>query len=101
MIASFRRQSKSKVGTAILVGVGLVIAASFVFADLSGFGLGSSASQGGTTVVKVGGAKLTDRDVSSELQRRLDMMRRENPAATMADLAPMFDQLVDTMIDQV
>jgi peptidyl-prolyl cis-trans isomerase D len=101
MIASFRRLSKSKVGTVILVGIGLVIASSFVFADLSAFDVGGGGGNGGANLAKVGGEQLTERELSSELRRRLEMLQQQNPQATMADLAPAFDQLVDSMIDQI
>jgi peptidyl-prolyl cis-trans isomerase D len=99
MIASFRRLSKSKVGTGILVLIGAVIALSFVFADLSNFGLGGGANRG-ATLAKVGGTRLTEQQVSDELQRRLNMVRQQNPEATLADLAPEFEQLIASMIDQ-
>jgi peptidyl-prolyl cis-trans isomerase D len=100
MITSFRRLSQSKVGTVILVGIGILIASSFMFADLSTFGAGGSGNKG-DTLAKVGGAPLTERDVSAELQRRLNMLQQENPQATMAELATAFDPLVDGMIDQL
>ena len=99
MITSFRRLSKSKLGTVILVGIGILIAASFMFADMSNFGVGGGANSG-TTLAKVGGAEVTERQLSDEMRRRLDMLRQQNPEATMADLAPAFDQLVDGLIDQ-
>lgn len=100
MIASFRRLSKSKIGTVILVGIGLVIASSFVFADLSAFDVGGGGNRG-ATLAKVGGEQLTEQELNSEMRRRLELLQQQNPAATMAELAPAFDQLVDGMIDQI
>jgi len=99
MIASFRRLSQSKIGTFIMVAFLIAILAAFALSDIQGLGIGGQ-NRGGT-LAKVGGARLSERQVSDELQRRLNMLRQQNPQATLADLATAFDPLVASMIDQL
>ncbi|QIK79771.1 hypothetical protein G7077_13505 [Sphingomonas piscis] len=98
MIASFRRLSKSKIGTVILVAFGVAILASLALTDAQSF-MGSGGGSG--TLAKVGGQKLTERQLQDELARRLNMLRQQNPAATMADLTNSFDATVADLIDQM
>jgi peptidyl-prolyl cis-trans isomerase D len=97
MLDSFRRLSKSKVGTGILVIFFVAILASFAMGDVgslkgSNFGLGSS------TLAKTGDEEVTDRDVTEAMDRALARLREQNPAATYADLASSFTPLVDSLI---
>ncbi len=97
MLDSFRRLSKSKIGTGILVLFFVGILASFALGDVgslkrSNFGLGSS------TLAKTGDEEVTDRDVTEAMDRALARLREQNPAATYADLAPSFSPLVNSLI---
>ena len=97
MLDSFRRLSKSKVGTGILVVFFVAILASFALGDVgslkgSNFGLGSS------TLAKTGVEEVTDRDVTEAMDRELARLREQNPAATYADLASSFTPLVESLI---
>ncbi|MEO6247190.1 MAG: peptidylprolyl isomerase [Sphingomicrobium sp.] len=99
MLDSFRRLSKSKVGTAILVVFLLAIIASFAMSDVnslktSSFGLGSD------TLASAGGEEVTDRDAGDAMQQLLDRARQQNPAATYQDLAAEFDPVVEQLIQR-
>ena len=96
---TFRRLSKSKVGTGILVVFLLLILASFAIADISNL------SQGGgslpqNTLAKVGNVELTATDLDNAMQRRLAQVRQQNPQATYADLAGDFDAIVNALIQE-
>jgi peptidyl-prolyl cis-trans isomerase D len=96
---SFRRLSKSKLGTGILILFLLLILASFAIADIS------NVSQGGgslpqNTLARVGGVELTANELDTAMQRRLAIVRQQNPQATYADLAPDFDAIVNSLIQE-
>ncbi|MCA1653143.1 MAG: SurA N-terminal domain-containing protein [Sphingomonadales bacterium] len=97
MLDRFRRLSKSKVGTGILIVFGVGMLASFALSDVTSlrngnFGLGSS------TLVKVGGREVTDRDVSQAMAQLLNRAREQNPNATSQDLAGEFDPLLQQLV---
>lgn len=99
MLDRFRRLSKSKIGTGILVGFSVVILGSFAMSDVSSvknanFGLGSS------TLAKAGGEELTDQDVSRAMEQALNRRREQNPAASYQDLAPDFEPLVAALVQE-
>lgn len=99
MLSSFRRLSKSKVGSFIMVLFVLAILASFALGDiqntLSGnFGLSSD------TLAKVGSQKITDRDMSQAMERRLAEVRQQNPLADYAALSGDFEPLLASLVDQ-
>jgi peptidyl-prolyl cis-trans isomerase D len=99
MLSSFRRLSKSTVGTIIMVAFLLLILASFALGDIANLqsgNLGMSSS----TLVKVGGEEITDRQMSQELEQRLAQVRQQNPAADYSALAEDFDPLLASLIDQ-
>jgi len=52
------------------------------------------------TPAKVGGVELTQADLDTAMQRRLTVVRQQNPQATYADLAPEFDAIVDSLIQE-
>nr|WP_314443932.1 peptidyl-prolyl cis-trans isomerase [uncultured Sphingomonas sp.] len=95
---SFRRLSKSKFGTGILIAFLLLILASFAVADLSNFQQGGSLPQ--NTLAKVGGVELTQTDLDTAMQRRLTQIRQQNPQATYADLAGDYDAIVNALIQE-
>ncbi|MEO7379000.1 MAG: SurA N-terminal domain-containing protein [Sphingomicrobium sp.] len=99
MLDSFRRLSKSKIGTAILVVFLLAIVASFAMSDVSSlktsnFGLGSE------TLAKVGGEEVTDRDAGDAMAQMLNRAREQNPAATYQDLAGEYEPLLQSLIQR-
>ncbi|NJC06689.1 peptidyl-prolyl cis-trans isomerase D [Sphingomonas kaistensis] len=95
---SFRRLSKSKLGTGILILFLLLILASFAIADISNLSQGGSLPQ--TTLAKVGKVELTANELDTAMQRRLAILRQQNPQATYADLAPEFDAIVEALIQE-
>ena len=97
MIASIRRMSKSKVGTAIMALVLVLIIAGFALQDSSsvtGGMFGSNAS----TLAKVGGETVTESDMNAAMQRRLTEVRQSNPTAGIGSLAKDFDPLLNSLI---
>ena len=98
MLASFRRLSKSKIGTAIMVLFLLAIVASFALSDMSNITGGNTASTG-STLVEIGGEKVTDREMSKALERRLAEVRQQNPEADYATIAADYEPLLQALID--
>jgi len=101
MSSFVRRISKSKIGTAIMATVLIAILAGFAVADLANFGTGSLGfGLDSSTIAKVGGQKITDREMRDAMQRRLQQVREQNPNADYPSLAKDFDPLLSQMIDQ-
>jgi len=98
MLSSFRRLSKSKVGTGIVVLFLLIILLSFAAGDLTNLRQGSSLPT--SVLAKVGKEQLTAADLDLAMQRRLAQVRQQNPRATYADLAGDFDAIVDSLIQE-
>jgi len=99
MLASFRRLSKSTVGTAIMALILILILVGFAMGDiqsvLSGGGFGGSSD----TLVKVGSDKVTDREISKAMERRLSQARQQNPEADYPTIMGDFDQLLGALVD--
>lgn len=100
MIASFRRLSKTMVGTIIMLLFFAAIVASFALQDISGTlgGIGGGLSR--TTLAEAGSEELTEREFSAQLQRRLAEVRQQNPAADYSALRGEFDPLLSSLIQQ-
>jgi peptidyl-prolyl cis-trans isomerase D len=96
MLSSFRRLSKSKVGTAIAVIFLLTILASFALGDITNLRKGGGLSQG--VLARIGSEQLTEPELSDVMQRQLQQLREQKPDATYADLAPEFDEIVNSLI---
>ena len=96
MISFFRSLSKSVIGTIVLVLFLFAILASFALADLSNFSTGSSSS----ALVEVGDEEISDRDMSTSMERALKQAQSQNPEATSASLANDFGTILDQMIDE-
>ncbi|MEO7601765.1 MAG: SurA N-terminal domain-containing protein, partial [Sphingomicrobium sp.] len=96
MISFFRGLSKSWVGTIILVLFFGAILVSFALSDLSNFSTGSNSS----TLVDVGDDAITDRDMSTSMQRVLTQAQAQNPEATYASLAGQYGAVLDQTIDE-
>jgi peptidyl-prolyl cis-trans isomerase D len=99
MLASFRRLSKSTVGTVIMALFLIAIVASFALADIQGILSGGTFGGSGDSLVKVGSEKVTDRDMTRAMDRRLSQAREQNPEATYASIAGDFDQLLSALVD--
>ena len=99
MLSSFRRLSKSTVGSIVLVFFLVAILASFVLGDMANLG-SNPFGMSGTTLAKAGSEEITDRELSDELERRLSQVRQQNPEASYAALAADFDPILATLIDQ-
>ena len=99
MLASFRRLSKTKVGTIIMALFLLAIVASFALTDISSVTSGSL-GQSSSTLVSVGGEEVTDRDIQQAMERRLAEVRQQNPEATYADIAGDFDSILASLVDR-
>ena len=96
MSATFRRFSKSKAGTAIMVLFLLAILASFALADVQSYISGGVGKAG--TLAEVGDSEIGEREMSAALQRRLTEVRQENPAADYTSLASEFGPLLENLI---
>lgn len=99
MLASFRRLSKSAVGTMIMVLILLMIVAGFALQDIQGTFSGNFGLSKGT-LVKVGDEPVSERDVSSAMRRVLQQAQEQNPEATNADIASQFVPVLDSLIDE-
>jgi peptidyl-prolyl cis-trans isomerase D len=99
MLKSFRRLSKSVIGTSIIAFVGVLILIGFAMGDIQSLSL-SNGGLAADDLAKAGNQEVTDRDMSSAMQRRLAQVRQQNPEATYADLANDFDPLLQGLIDQ-
>jgi peptidyl-prolyl cis-trans isomerase D len=98
MLASFRRLSKSKVGTSIMVLILVLILVGFAMGDIQsiirGGGFGSP-----DTLATVGSERISDREISRAMERRLSQVRQQNPQVDYPAIARDFDPLLDTLID--
>lgn len=100
MLASFRRLSKSTVGSIIMVLFVVAILASFALADVSNLGLGNPGLSG-SSLAKAGNQQITDRDISRAMERRLTEVRQQNPEADYSTIAKDFDAILGTLIDEI
>jgi peptidyl-prolyl cis-trans isomerase D len=101
MLSFFRKVSKSKVGTGILAFVLLAILAGFAIGDIQNFGTGDMGfGASSSTIAKVGDQKITDREMSDAMQRRLQEVRQQRPNADYSTIAGDFDTILAAMIDQ-
>jgi peptidyl-prolyl cis-trans isomerase D len=99
MLTIFRRATKSKIGTLVLALIGLAIVASFALADVSGVSLGGSGLSS-STLVKVGGLEVSDREMDAAMQQRLAQVRQQDPMADYSTIAADFEPLLQSLIDQ-
>ena len=97
MAAIFRRMSKSTIGTALMVFVLLAILAGFALQDIQSVGSGGMGFSRGT-LVEVGDSAVTERELSSALQRRLAEVRQQDPQADYSSLAGDFGPILDSLI---
>jgi peptidyl-prolyl cis-trans isomerase D len=102
MLSFFRRVSKSRVGTWVMAGVLVAILGGFAVADISNFGSGNVGlgGMGASTVARAGNQEITEREVSEQMQRRLQDARTQNPNADYATIAGDLSPLIDALIDE-
>src|SRR3982750_351160 len=102
MLSTFRRVSKSKVGTWFMAFVLIAILAGFAISDISNFGSGNIGfgGLGSSTLAKVGDQDVSEHDMSEAMQRRLQDVRQQRPDATYATIAGDFETLLNSVIDQ-
>jgi peptidyl-prolyl cis-trans isomerase D len=98
MLRTFRHAAKSKFGTTMIALVGVIIVAGFAWGDISSLSLGN-AGLSPDVLAEAGKMDVTDRDMSSAMQRRLGQVRAQNPEATYADLVADFDPLLESLIE--
>jgi peptidyl-prolyl cis-trans isomerase D len=99
MLSSFRRLSKSTIGTSVIAIVGLLIIIGFAAGDIQSLSIGNG-SLPASDLAKAGSQEISDREMSSAMQRRLAQVREQNPEATYANLAEDFEPLLQGLIDQ-
>jgi peptidyl-prolyl cis-trans isomerase D len=101
MLSFFRRVSKSKIGTWIMVALLVAILAGFAASDISNFGSGNIGfGMGSSTLAKVGNQQVSERDMSDAMQRRLQEVRDQKPEADYATIIGDFDQVLGLLVDQ-
>ncbi len=101
MLSSFRRLSKSKIGTFVMAAVLIGILAGFAMSDVRNFGSGNIGfGLGSDTLVKVGDQKVTEHEMSEAVQRRLQEVRQQKPDAEYAAIAGDFPALLAGVVDQ-
>ena len=101
MLSFFRRVSKSKIGTGIMVFVLVAILGGFALADLSNFGtgnLGFGMSSG--TLAQVGDQQVSEREMSDAMQRRLQDARQQRPNADYRSIIGDFNTVLDALLEQ-
>jgi peptidyl-prolyl cis-trans isomerase D len=98
MLSSFRRLSKSTIGTSVIAIVGLLIIIGFAAGDIQSLSIGNG-SLPASDLAKAGSQEISDREMSSAMQRRLAQVREQNPEATYANLAEDFEPLLQGLID--
>jgi peptidyl-prolyl cis-trans isomerase D len=99
MLSTFRRMSKSTIGTSLIGLVGFLILIGFALGDIEGLSIGTPGLSS-DDLAKAGSVEVTDRDISSAMQRRLAQVREQNPEADYSTLAADFDPLLQQLIDQ-
>ncbi len=100
MLSAFRRLSKSAIGTIIMVLFLLAILASFALADMGNVLSGGFGRLSSDTLIKVGDEEITDRDLSSAMQRALTQARQQNPEATYSTIAGQFGPILESLVDE-
>jgi peptidyl-prolyl cis-trans isomerase D len=101
MLSFFRRVSKSKIGTGIMVFVVVAIMGGFALADLSNFGTGNLGfGMASGTLAKVGNQEVTERDLGDQMQRALQQARQERPDADYASIIGDMSGILEQLIDQ-
>ena len=99
MSSTFRRFAKSKVGTAIVAVIGLLILVGFAMGDIQGIVSGGGFGGSSETLAKVGSQGITERETRNAVDRRLAQLRAENPNIDPSSMVGEFDQILGALID--
>ena len=99
MLTSFRRASKSTIGTIVVALIGLFILIGFAMGDIQSLSL-SNSGLGSSTLARAGSIDVTDREMSDAMQRRLAQVRQQNPEADYASIAGDFELILQELINQ-
>ncbi len=99
MLSTFRRMSKSTIGTSVIALIGLLIVIGFGAGGIQSLSLGNGGLSS-DTLASAGSMKVTDRDLSTAMQRRLAQVRQQNPEAGYSAIAGDFDPLLQELIEQ-
>jgi peptidyl-prolyl cis-trans isomerase D len=99
MSSTFRNFAKSKVGTAVVALIGLLILIGFALGDIQGIVSGGGFGGSSDTLAKVGSQSITERETRSAVDRRLAQLRTQNPNIDPASMVGEFDQILDALID--
>jgi peptidyl-prolyl cis-trans isomerase D len=99
MLASFRRLSKSTVGTSIMVIILVLILVGFAMGDIQSVISGGGFRGSSDTLVKIGSESITEREMSRAMERRLSQVRQQNPEADYSSLAADFEPLLSALVD--
>jgi peptidyl-prolyl cis-trans isomerase D len=101
MLSFFRRVSKSKVGTGVMVLILVAILAGFAVADISNFGSGKIGLGGSSgALASVGDQEVSDREASEAMQRRLQEARQQRPDADYASVIGDLPAIISALLDQ-
>src|SRR5690348_1433415 len=101
MLSFFRRASKSKFGTWVMAAIGLAILAGFAYGDISNFGSGNVGfGMGSSVLAEVGDQLVTEQEMGSAMQRRLQQARQERPEADYASIMGDFDTILSQLLDE-
>lgn len=98
MFTFIRNMTKSTVGVIALVAFLVLIMAAFAIADISNLQPGGGLSS--STLAKAASLEVTDRDMSTVMQRRLAQVREQNPEASYSAIEGEFEPLLQTLIDE-
>jgi peptidyl-prolyl cis-trans isomerase D len=98
MLSTFRSMSKSKIGTMAIAIVGIFILIGFAAGGVGSLSIGNGGLSS-TTLAKAGSLEVTDRDMSSAMQRRLQQVRQQDPEAGYSALSGDFEPLLQSMIE--
>ena len=100
MLSFFRKVTNSKVGTWIMAAILIAILAGFALSDLQNFGSGNIGfGMSSNTLAKVGGQQVTEQEMSDTMQRRLEVVRQQQPTADYSTIMGEFDDILGELID--
>jgi peptidyl-prolyl cis-trans isomerase D len=99
MLTSMRRATKSFVGIIVIIFIGVLIMIGFALGDLGNLGVGGP-GLASNTLARAGSHEVTDREMSSAMQRRLAQVREQDPEADYSTIAGDFEPILQQLIDQ-
>lgn len=100
MLSFFRKVTNSKVGTWLMAAILIAILAGFALSDLQNFGSGNIGfGMSSNTLAKVGGQEVTEQEMSDTMQRRLEVVRQQQPNADYSTIIGDFDGILGELID--